>query len=287
MKIIKYPDGTSYAVVNEFEKEFLDDGTPINRRSKTWDHFTFKLNSYEDLWQLNQLVDAYNSVGSIPTITIPWLIDGQADRRFNKNESSGLKLLCKFLTKMEANFKIFHPHNAEVVEALIDNVEIIDNGEFIRRVIYNKIYDNKSANDLTVLLPDGGAFKWGAKLMDKLGFRGDVIAAAKNRKFVDGKSVLTQQLPDYDFEGKDILLLDDILIYGGSAKGLAAMLREKSIRKIYGAFSHLTVQNFPDSSLFDLFDRIYTTNSKFDSYFIPHKSGGGIQPENLTILSLF
>mgnify|MGYP003647421108 FL=1 len=33
---------------------------------------------------------------------------------------------------MNANFKIFHPHNSEVVEALMDNVEIIDNAN-IRR----------------------------------------------------------------------------------------------------------------------------------------------------------
>ena len=35
---------------------------------------------------------------------------------------------------MKANFKIFHPHNPEVVESLIDNVEIIDNTDFIEIV---------------------------------------------------------------------------------------------------------------------------------------------------------
>ena len=30
---------------------------------------------------------------------------------------------------------IFHPHNPEVVEALIDDVDIIDNSEFIKEVL--------------------------------------------------------------------------------------------------------------------------------------------------------
>jgi len=118
MKIKTYPDGTSY--VNSIEEGFNE--------------IIFKINSYKELWQLNQLIDAWHSRYGFtelrPNITIPNLIDAQADRRFNKGESSGLKLVCKFLNGMNANFKIFHPHNPEVVEALMDHVEIIDNSEF-------------------------------------------------------------------------------------------------------------------------------------------------------------
>ena len=118
--INKYPDGTSYVQVDyKGENPYI----------------VFKINNYEDLWHLNQLVDSLNFKGKKPTIMIPNLIDAQADKRFNDNESSGLKLVCKFLNNMNANFKIFHPHNPEVVEALINNVEIIDNNEFIKSII--------------------------------------------------------------------------------------------------------------------------------------------------------
>jgi hypothetical protein len=113
MEIKKYPDGTAYSVV-ESTKDI-----------------TFKINSYNELWHLNQTVDALNNLGIRPTVTLPNLIDAQADRRFNNNESFGLKLVCKFLNSMSADFKIFHPHNPEVVEALLDNVEVIDNSYFI------------------------------------------------------------------------------------------------------------------------------------------------------------
>lgn len=273
MEIIKYPDGTSYVSINY---------------KQDCPNKTFKLNSYEDLWQLNQFVDACNNNDRIPIITIPCLIDAQADRRFNKDESSGLKLVLKFLNKMKANFKIYHPHNTEVVEAYLGNkVEIIDNSDFIRRVIYNKIYDNKSANNLTVLLPDGGAYKWGAKLMDKISFKGDVIAAAKNRKFIDGKSVLTQQLPNYDFEGKDILIIDDICIYGGTFKGLATILREHNCGKLYLAVSHITVQNHEQYNVFSYFDKVFTTNSKYDVYYERIDGSSGKEIKNLDIIKIF
>ena len=110
MKIIRYPDGSSYVKLEE----------PISKE------IIFRLNTYEDLWHLNQIVDVYNYNNIVPTIIIPNLIDTQADRRFNSNESSGLKLVCKFLNNLNANFKIFHPHNPEAVEALMDNVKMND-----------------------------------------------------------------------------------------------------------------------------------------------------------------
>ena len=131
--INKYPDGTSYAAVHPIQE------------------FTFKVNSYEDLWHLSQVIDAQNNLGVTPTVTIPNLIDAQADRRFADNQSSGLKLVCKFLNSMKANFKVFHPHNPEVVEALLDRVEIIDNRIFVQSVFdyltrktnnVNSVYDN-------------------------------------------------------------------------------------------------------------------------------------------------
>jgi len=123
MIVSKYPDGSSY----------------VQACKATDKEITIRINSYDDLWKLNQFVDAANNLGVVPEITIPNLIDAQADRRFSFDESSGLKLVCKFLNGMNANFKIFHPHNAEVVEALMDNVEIIDNSEFIEKVIHTHL----------------------------------------------------------------------------------------------------------------------------------------------------
>lgn len=298
MKIVKYPDNSSYV-----EEE-------LNIKDSKFNDIIFRLNNYESLWHLNQYVDVCNNLGVRPNITIPCLIDAQADRRFAKNQSSGLKLVCKFLNKMKANFTIFHPHNAEVVEALMNNVTIKNNKGFISYVLpgiknHDKITypdinhdefagskdyyrDGRIDKNLVILLPDGGAYKWGVKLMDSLEWEGDILAASKNREYKDGTSILKQKLPNYNYKGKNILIIDDICINGGTFKGLAKLLREQNCGKLYLAVSHLTIQHFEkEDNVFSYFDQVFTTNSKYDEYFIRDSEAGGKQINNLQIIELF
>jgi ribose-phosphate pyrophosphokinase len=286
---IKYPDGSFYVIVKDFPKEF-----------------TFKINSYEDLWILNQLRDVYKHNGKNATITIPCLFEAQADRRFHTTDPAGLKLVCDFINKMSwEKVRIFHPHNPEVVEALIDNVKIIDNSNFIMEVLkliqpdkitqvytlsgsYKELAKDFNYNNLTLMSSDAGGFKPLMKLCDKIGWQGETFSASKSRQYVDNKSKLIQQVDRNDFGGKDILIIDDICVYGGTFIGLAKMLRERNCGKLYLAVSHITVE-LPNPELFSLFDKVFTTNSKYDAYFpIPHYDhGGGSQAKNLEIIKLF
>lgn len=279
MKINKYPDGTSY----------VQETNPTG-------YTTFKINTYEDLWHLNQYIDAYNNFnkgGIRPTITIPCLIDAQADKRFNVGESSGLKLACNFLNNMNADFKIFHPHNAEVVEALIDNVEIIDNSDFISTVLSkivllkHKNYDSFTVGDtyrnLILMSSDAGGFKPLMKLCDKISWKGETASASKAREYKEGKSVLTQLVGNTDFGGKDILIIDDICVCGGTFKGLSKLLRKRNCGKLYLAVSHMTVQNLGQDPVTNYFDKVFCTNSKYEEYC----GYDDFIPKNLEIIKLF
>jgi ribose-phosphate pyrophosphokinase len=277
MIINKYPDGTSYSVV-EPTKEI-----------------TFKINSYDELWHLNQTVDALNNLGIRPTVTLPNLIDAQADRRFNNNESFGLKLVCKFLNSMNADFKIFHPHNPEVVEALLDNVEIIDNYIFIQEVLNKlrllnlpyELNQRVQEENLILMSSDAGGFKPLMKLTDKLNWKGETFSASKSRQYIDNKSKLIQQIDRQDFEGKDILIIDDICVYGGTFKGLSKLLRERNCGKLYLAISHITIEYHPQDSVFEYFDKVFTTNSKFDEYTAENENREMLTPKNLEIIKMF
>jgi ribose-phosphate pyrophosphokinase len=272
-KVLSYPDGSKYVKVYNI-----------------YNDLTFKINSYEDLWILNQIHDVVKSKGRYVTVTIPNLIDAQADRRFNSDESSGLKLVCNFLNGLSNfNYKIFHPHNQEVVEALLDRVEIIDNSEFINQVISIKLnarIDNSVKDNLILMSSDAGGFKPLMKLADKLAWRGETFSASKSRKYEEGKSKLLQQIDRQDFNGKDILIIDDICVYGGTFKGLAKMLRERNCGKLYLAVSHMTVENLGEDPVTDYFDMVYTTNSKFEFYDKPEKYHGD-RLDNLEIIKLF
>lgn len=273
-EVKSYPDGSKYVKVHTITSNMV-----------------FKINTYEDLWILNQIHDVVKNAGLKVEVTIPNLIDAQADRRFKTNQPHGLKLVCEFLNSMtNFSFKIFHPHNAEVVEALLDRVEIIDNSEFINEVLDYKFPKDE---DLVILLPDGGAYKWGVKLADKLGFKKDVIAAAKNRQYIDGESKLVQQLPDYDFTNKSVLIIDDLMIGGKTFKGLSKMLKERNCGKLYLAVSHITVEDLGQDPVTNYFDKVFTTNSKYGKYhtedgtFNRYGDANFTYPENLEIINLF
>ena len=241
-----YPDKTFYPQIEEFKTEL-----------------TFRINSYEDLWYLRQVKDVYDANNKSLSVLIPCLLDAQADRRFNLNESANLKLVCEFINSMKfEKVKVFHPHNAEVVEALIDKVEIIDNYKFISDVL-----DYIENDNLILMSTDAGGFKPLMKLSDKLKWNGEVFSATKSRIWnsVNHKSELIQRIDREDFEGKDVLIIDDLCVFGGTFMGLSNLLAVKNIGKLYLAVSHITVQN-PNIKLNEFFDQIYTTNSKYEDY---------------------
>lgn len=254
-------------------------------------HFIFRLNEYSDIWKLKHLVDVCNGQKVRPTITIPNLIDAQADRRFAKNQSFGLKLVIQELAAMDADFRIFHPHNPEVVEMgfeLLGNpVTILDNTNYINKVINSYIIqEGDDIGNLILMSSDAGGFKPLMKLCDNIHWEGETASAAKSRKHVDGKSVLTQSVDRDDYEGKDILIIDDLSVRGGTFKGLSKLLRARNCGKLYLAVSHMTLQNLGKDHLGNYFDRVFTTDSKFDFYGYPNRDNTGLnKPKNLEILS--
>lgn len=295
MKVIKYPDESSYYNLEQ-----------MTHRSVV----TFKINTYEDLWHLNQFVDAFHSRFEVaPVIFIPNLIDAQADRRFDKSHSHGLKLVCKFLNGIKAKFIIFHPHNPEVVEALMDNVEIKDNTAFINQVLSSKLLkderhparlkdeyfvtkqgyhvDKRVSDNLILMSSDAGGFKPLMRLCDKIGWEGETYSASKYRANHGVEFKLYQEVDRQDFQGKDILIIDDICVYGGTFKGLSKLLKDRNCGKLYLAVSHMTVQNLGEDPVTNYFAKVFTTNSKYDEYFAGGKTGNPDISKSLEIIKLF
>lgn len=262
IKKIKYPDGSFYCEVDLSEIVMED--------------ITLRLNTYEDYWFLSQLADIllHNNV-TLNSITIPNILDAQHDDRFKDNQSYNVWFTVKTLQNLSSitnQVNIFHPHNPQVVKALFPDINIIDNSEFIEEVLGEiKSEDrygfdaNELQRNLILLSTDAGGFKPLMKLADKLQWEGDTASCAKSRKYVDGKSVLTQLVDREDYQGKDILIIDDICVYGGTFIGLSKLLKERNCGKLYLAVSHITVPRI-SQQLEDSFDGIFTTNSKYDSY---------------------
>lgn len=273
-KINKYPDGTSYVTI---PKEWED----------TYQRITFKINGYEDLWHLNQLCEIMNWNNVQGHIIIPCLLDSQADRRFGEFNSSGLTLIADLLNEYKGiSFGIYHPHNPSVVEALFNRVECIDNSEFIGKVLSQITTEEKPFPVL--VSPDAGAFKPLIETCNKLKYQGETFSCGKHRsnvRDVNGNYKLTQFIGKDDFEGKDILIVDDICVKGGTFKGLAKLLKERNCGKLYLAVSHMTLQELGEDPVTNYFDKVFVTNSKYEEYYFGNDIA--LIPENLEVIKMF
>jgi ribose-phosphate pyrophosphokinase len=239
---IKYPDGGVYAKITDFSNPVI----------------TERINTYEDLFFIKSLKEVcdYNDVRDV-TLNIPCLFQQQHDRRFNENESFELKIVSEFINS--CNFKrvnVFHPHS-DVSQISINNFRAIDNSKFVSKIL-------EDINITPILLStDAGSYKWINKLADVIEFPGEVYGANKSRDFVTHR--LTQVIDRHDFEGRDILILDDLSVYGGTFVGLAKLLKDRNVGKLYLGVSHITVPN-PNKEMEVLYEKIFCVNTKYDKY---------------------
>lgn len=241
-KINTYPDGGKYIEVIE----------PQQKR-------TYRINSYEDLFLLKSLKDADPL---FEEVFIPCMFQQQHDRRFADNQSFELKLICDFINS--CNFKlvtVFHPHS-DVTPALLNNCKVLSNAEFIKNVLQRESINQ----DLILFSSDANGYKSLTKLANEIDWKGEIASANKYRLYLNGESKIRTIIPETDFDGCDILIIDDICVFGGTFIELAKQLRERNVGKLYLAVSHLTSLN-PNPELFKLFDGLFTTNSKWEQ---PH-----------------
>lgn len=238
----RYPDGTIYAEITDFKNPVI----------------TERINTYEDLFFIKSLKDIcdYNGIKNV-VLKIPCMFQQQHDRRFDYNQSFELKLVCDFINS--CNFDkvyVYHPHS-DSTQMGLNNCRVIDNSVFIVNVL-------KDIGSRPMLFStDAGSFKWINKLADILHYDDNVYSASKSRDLITHK--LTQNVEKLDFEGKDILVLDDLCVYGGTFVGLAKLLKNRNVGKLYLAVSHMTVKN-PNKELEELYENVYCTNSKYDEY---------------------
>lgn len=254
-----YPDGGHYVNVTDFSNPIIIE----------------KINSFEDLFFIKSLKDVcdYNQIKDVELV-IPCMFQQQHDRRFKEYQSHELQIVADFINSCNfSKVHVFHPHS-EITGALINNFREIDNSFFIKQVLADL------PTKPIILSTDAGSYKWINKLADVLEFDGEVYGASKARSSYLENGVmahrLTQVLDRQDFQGKDILVIDDLCVKGGTFIGLAEMLKERNAGKLFLAVSHITVQN-PNFDLAKFYDTIYATNSKYDKYNLP----------NLQLISLF
>ena len=217
-----------------------------------------------DIIKLSLLVDALRNTGckSI-SLKIPYFPAARQDRICNSGEPFSVKVYSNLINNMNFDkVTVFDPHS-DVTPALINNVRVVDNTEFVYDVI-DLIDKNNSSQKLILVSPDAGSNKKVANVAKYL-FKNNcnlpVIRADKLRDVRTGEIIETTVYAD-DLSGKECLIVDDICSKGGTFCALAKVLKEKGASKVYLLVSHYegtaNLQNLKSSGI----DHVFTTDSK-------------------------
>lgn len=175
----------------------------------------------------------------------------QQDRVCNQGEALSAKVFCTMVNNMGFDkVEILDPHS-DVGPAVLNNCEILTQSDVVGRW-----FNNQHPYDALVS-PDFGATKKTQKLAKQLNY--EVIQGVKDRNLQTGE--LTGFNYYGDVEGKNLLIVDDICVGGGTFIGLAEKLKAGGARSIDLYVSHGIFSNGVELLLDNGIDHIYTTNS--------------------------
>lgn len=212
-----------------------------------------RITSFNKLGELLIATDALKRMGITKiNVVIPYFPAARQDRMMTAGEPLTVKIYTDIINAQNYNRVIvFDPHS-EVTPALLNNCEVIDNTDFIKKAM------EELPKELLLVSPDGGALKKIYKLASSLK-ENKVVECSKSRNVNTGE-VTNFQVYAHDLNNRPCLIVDDICDGGGTFMGLAKALKEKNAGKLYLAVSHGIFSKGLEA-LSTVFDHIYTTDS--------------------------
>ncbi len=217
---------------------------------------THRINSFNDLGLLLIATDALRRI-KVKRINafIPYFPGARQDRIMTPGEALSVKVYADVINAQNYDQVTIFDAHSEVTIALLDNVNVIDNHEFVKQCI------GHIKDDIVLVSPDGGALKKVYKLSAFL-YGIEVIECSKQRDVNNGKLSGFKVYAE-DLQSKHVIIVDDICDGGGTFLGLAEALNEKKAGKLSLIISHgIFSKGFEE--LTKVFDTIFTSNSVQD-----------------------
>lgn len=196
---------------------------------------------------------------------LDYIPNSRMDRTYSDEEVFTLKWFCKIINDLNfAAVIVLDPHS-NVSPALLNNV-VVDNakGTIIQAISTVKSKDD----DLILYFPDYSAMKKYTSFITNYKY----VYGNKKRDWDTGKILGIDIVNDYniDLNGKTILMIDDIVSYGGSMKYGADKLKELGVEKIFAYATHTenSVLDRDKGTLIKslengIVEKLFTTNSLY------------------------
>ena len=243
-------------------------------------HKTYKMYDQEvpmspdDHYQdLKRIIAAAGGKTKRITVIMPFLYESRQHRRSGR-ESLDCAMALQELEALGVTTLItFDAHDPRIVNAIPTGgfENIIPTYQFIKALL-------KTEDDLTIdpahmmiISPDEGAIGRGIYFANNLGL--DVGMFYKRRdysKVVDGKNpIVAHEFMGASVEGKDCIVVDDMIASGESVIDVARQLKERKAKRVFvcSTFGLFTkgMKVFDKAVASGLIDRIYTTNAIYQT----------------------
>lgn len=257
VKINKFPDGTpriNLDVENIKEDEY--DGRPcilIDWFYENNDEMFYLMLIKKHLERHLTNVDYY--------LFMPYIPNARMDRVKNDDEVFTLKYFCDFINSLNFSRVYVLDAHSDVSSALLNNCKNDNPRDYIKDAI------RQISDDIVLYFPDAGAAKRYSDLFPEIMY----CYGEKKRDWKSGKILgLDIRNNGIDLNGKTVLMIDDIIAYGGSLFYSANALKEVGVDKIYAYATH-TENSILDREKGTLIkslenntvERLFTTNSLF------------------------
>lgn len=184
------------------------------------------------------LADALTRRGASEiTAIVPWLGYSKQDKVFLPGESLAAKVIAQILqTARIKRLVTFDLHNRAITGFFdIPVVELSAKPLFVEYFQNRfKIQDSGFKNEVVVVAPDEGAVKASGAFARELGV--PIVYMDKRRDLTTGEVQVTGM--SGDVQGKEVLIVDDMIATGGTAMTAAAYLKERGAQRVTIAATH-------------------------------------------------
>ncbi len=216
---------------------------------------------------LKRVIAAVGGKAKRVSVIMPFLYEGRQHKRGGR-ESLDCAMALQELTAMGVkNIITFDAHDPRVQNAIPMNgfETVMPTYQFVKEMIDHE--DLRLDSDhMMVISPDEGAISRAIYFANVLGL--DVGMFYKRRDYtrvVDGKNpIVAHEFLGSSVEGKDVIVVDDMIASGESVFDVARQLKERKARKVFvcATFGLFTkgMEPFDRAREAGLIDCIYTTN---------------------------
>ncbi|WP_138007577.1 ribose-phosphate diphosphokinase [Halalkalirubrum salinum] len=217
----RFPDGETLAAVPQFD----DDSAIVVAATVSNDAHI----------ELLQLADAVCEAGATTvTVVIPYMGYARQDRAFNDGQPVSARAVAAAIDTAADRVVLVNPHEPSIASFFSTPVETVDAAAHLAEPLPDAL------TDPLFLSPDAGAIELAETVRDSYG-QGETDYFEKDRDYDTGAVDISPS--DATVEGRDVVLVDDIIATGSTMSEAIAVLRDRGAAGVYVTCVHPMLAN--------------------------------------------